>query len=135
MSLGNSTVWDPEPRSQQVELTVPGARLFLMNPNSKCLGFGQGEVWKNHHGSAARDLQGGNETPEPDDDNRNRSGTMRFGHGERDQACVKSLIPWGDPVGEICHLLMLLLFDPLAPVNLVQRTHLPPSTEKNCGLH
>lgn len=32
--------------------------------------------------------------------------------------------------GEICHLLLLLLFDPLVFINLVQQTHLPLSIEK-----
>lgn len=55
---------------------------------------------------------------------------MRFGQGERDQMCGKSLVLWGDPFGEICHLLTWLLFDPLVFVNLIQWTHLPPSTER-----
>lgn len=87
-------------------------------------------MWKNHHGSATRDLPGRNETLESDDADLCRSGATRFGQGERAQMCVTSLILWGVPFGEVCHLLMLLLFDPLVLANLLQWTHLPPSLEK-----
>lgn len=44
--------------------------------------------------------------------------------------CVKFLVLWGDPSGEICHPLTCSLFDPLVFANLVQWTHPPPSTEE-----
>lgn len=48
----------------------------------------------------------------------------------KDPMCVKFLVLWGDPSGEICHPLTCLLFDSLVFVNLVQWTHPPPSTEE-----